>query len=692
MRNEKAIELLFEGRLKNPQDFLGIRDQKIYFLEPEKERFFFTMNGEKKEAKKIHPKGLFSFSSEKRILPFEYQLQKESGRFCDPYAFNQIISKEEIKRFNEGVHYDLYNLLGAHKKVVEGVKGIYFALWAPNATGVFLKGDFTRSALPMRFVEGGIFELFIPFAKEKDRYYFEVVGKDGVKRSKTDPFGHFFEKRPENKSIVFDVNKYSFQDQDWIKKRKKDSGPLNIYEVHLGSWLKGNPFFTYQELAHKLVSYVKKMDYTHVELLPVTEHPLDESWGYQVTGFFAPSSRFGTPSDFQYFVDYFHANGIGVFMDWVCGHFPIDEFSLSSFDGTSLYEHTDPLKGYHPVWNTAIFDFSKPQVTNFLISSALFFLDKMHIDGLRVDAVSSMLFLDHERKEGQWKKNREGTNLNLEARSFLRHLNEIVHLKHPQCMMIAEESTAYRGVTHSIYENGLGFDLKWNMGWMNDTLKYFSTPNEHLSKVHKFIDFTLVYLFDEKFVLPFSHDEVVHLKKSLFGKMGSFNKLKLLLLYQYCYPGKKLLFMGQELAQKTEWDCQGQIDWELLKDQNHLDFQSFVQRLNAFYRQEKALWENDHQKGGFECLFSYKEQAAFGFLRKGGNKTLVCLFNFSEKKWKMEPLPLEKPYSVNLLFSCDEYGKEDKICLDDSYYLNPLSAQIFEVEFEKKDTVTKRLH
>jgi len=616
----------------------------------------------------------------------ETQNTKQQSSFFTPKEAGSMVSKEDVARFSEGVHYDLYNLLGAHRKTINNIEGFLFTLWAPNAESVFLRGEFLKSPTLMKKTHGGIFETFVPRAKEGDVYDYEIVTKEGTRQVKTDPYGNYFCKRPEFSSRVFEIDKYEFRDHKWMSKRKKVSlnTPMNIYEVHLGSWKKS--IQDYRSLAHAIVEYVLMMGYTHVEILPVAEHPLDESWGYQVTGFFAPTSRFGSPREFQYFVDYLHLNGIGVILDWVGAHFPLDKFSLSKFDGTPLYEHDDPLKGFHPVWNTAMFDYSKPEVCNFLIASVLFFLDKFHIDCVRLDAVSSMIYLDHERTNYQWKANREGGNLNLEAIAFIRHLNEIVHLKHPDVLTIAEESTPFKGVTHPVDEGGLGFDLKWNMGWMNDTLKYFEKKPEYRTNLYDQICFSHTYSFSEKFLLPLSHDEVVHEKKSLFSKMPSslpMQQLKLMLTYQYCHPGKKLIFMGQELSQKTEWDSKDEISWDLLEEPEHFSFQSFIKELNDFYKNHSALYERDFSDEGFEWQHSDKEHSVIGFFRKSEKETLLCFFHFSEGNVSV---PIPEKTKLTLLFTSNQKSADSIINKEDGVMLLPsLSATIFGVHFDKRD-------
>lgn len=618
--------------------------------------------------------------------------EKNKKSFVLPKQVQSNIDKEDLVRFSEGVHYSLYNLFGAHKKTINSIEGYFFVLWAPNAQEVQLVGEFSEIPIQMTKGSEGVFEVFVPGVKEENAYHYEIKTNQKNKLLKTDPYGNYFCMRPEFFSKTFDLNKYDFRDSSWMEERKKRtlSSPINIYELHLTSWKKSCR--DYRSLAHALVEYVLKMGYTHIEIMPVTEHPLDESWGYQVIGFFAPTSRLGSPRDFQYFVDYLHINGIGVVLDWVGAHFPLDSYALSNFDGTSLYEYNDPLKGFHPVWNTALFDYSKPQVCNFLIASVLIFLDKFHIDAIRMDAVSSMIYLDHERTEEQWKVNREGGNVNLEAVSFIRHLNEIVHLKYPDVLVIAEESTPFWGVTKPVEEGGLGFDLKWNMGFMNDSLKYFETKPEYRSHLYDQICFSHTYSFSEKFLLPYSHDEVVHEKKSLFSKMPSdtsFQNLKLLFTYQFCHPGKKLVFMGQEFAQKTEWDCKDEIAWNLLEEKEHFEFQSFVQRLNVFYKEHSALWEKDFSEKGFEWKYSDKNASIIGFMRKSQKETLLCLFHFTEE---LSIVPIQEKMHLSVLFTSDQNFNNSIINPEDNtLLLPPFSATIFGVHFDKRNNKPRRI-
>jgi 1,4-alpha-glucan branching enzyme len=507
--------------------------------------------------------------------------------------------------------------------------------------------------------------------------------------------------RPKNAAIVADLNQYEWKDSEWMDLRRKSnlSCPMNIYELHLGSWRNyGKEFPTYREMAHDLADYCIEMGFTHVEVLPILEHPLDESWGYQVTGFFAPTSRYGKPEDFQYFVDTLHGKGIGIILDWVPAHFPTDDFSLNRFDGTALFEHEDPRQGIHPHWYTAIFNYGRPEVTNFLIASALFWFDKMHIDGLRVDAVASMLYLDYGRKDGEWIPNREGGNHNLEAIDFIKHLNSIVHQRFPGVLMIAEESSSFTGVSHT---DGLGFDLKWNMGWMNDTLRYFSKDPIFRRYHQSDLTFSLFYSFSENFLSTLSHDEVVHLKRSLLGKMpGSdwqkFANLRLLYGYMICHPGKKLLFMGGEIAQWNEWNCKAQIDWYLLQYPFHAGMQNLVKDFNHFYLKHSELWERDFDWGGYEWIdFTDADHSVISYLRKGSKSTLTCVHNFTPETIPGYFIKLSRLKAVREIFNSDnaKYGGSNQLNTDIpiqaheplhsgfTITLSPLSTMIFEVEF-----------
>lgn len=538
--------------------------------------------------------------------------------------------------FGQGVHYRLYERLGAHPCTQDGVAGTRFAVWAPRAMSVSVIGDFNQwneNAHPLhRCADLGVWEGFVSGVKQGERYKFALMDFSNHVRHKSDPFATHAEQRPGNASIVWDVNPFSWQHS--LERPKVY--PLNIYEVHLGSWRqKEGHFMNYRELAHSLAAYCIDMGYTHVELLPIMEHPLDESWGYQVTGFFAATSRHGTPSDFQYFVDHLHGQGLGVILDWVPAHFPTDAHGLAQFDGEYRYEYADPKQGFHPHWNTHIFDYGCAEVKNFLIASALFWLDKMHVDGLRVDAVASMLYLDYGRRHGEWIPNQHGGHENLDAIEFLKHLNSIVHQYFPHALMIAEESTTFSGISHPLDRGGLGFDMKWKMGWMNDTLKYFQTDPLYRSHHQNLLTFGLVYAFSERFLLPLSHDEVVHGKASLLAKMPGddwqkFANLRLLCAYQICQPGKKLCFMGAELGQWEEWNCKKELRWDLLAHERHAGLHACFKELYHFYRETPALWQKDFDPEGFAWVdCSDFRNSVISYLRKGDMQCMLCIHNFT---------------------------------------------------------------
>lgn len=564
------------------------------------------------------------------------------------YPFPQILTDFDLHLLGEGTHYKNYEKLGAHVKEVNGVNGVHFAVWAPNAEAVCVIGDFNKwdgNSHRMRMLgSSGIWEIFIPGLSEGEIYKFNIKSKSGEVLEKADPYAFSSEIRPKSASIVHDIDKYTWNDAKWLSQRERHNAldaPISMYEVHLGSWMRvpedGNRYLTYRELAVKLADYVKDMGYTHVQLMPVTEYPLDASWGYQTIGYFAPTSRFGKPEDFMYFVDYMHQNGIGIILDWVPAHFPKDGHGLARFDGTCLYEHEDPRKGEHQDWGTLIFNYGRNEVRNFLLSNALFWLDKYHIDGLRVDAVASMIYLDYSRQPGEWIPNQYGGNENLEAIDFLKRFNEVLHSTHPGVLTIAEESTAWTGVSRPTYLGGLGFSLKWNMGWMNDTLRYFSKDPIHRKYEHDNLTFSLLYAFTENFILVLSHDEVVHGKRSLLDKMpGDFQQrfanLRALYGYMYGHPGKKLLFMGGEIGQWWEWNHDESIHWHLLQYESHQGIQRYVRDLNRLYQSEPALYEVDFDYHGFEWIdFRDAEGSIISFVRRGKEPEdfLVFVYNFT---------------------------------------------------------------
>lgn len=565
----------------------------------------------------------------------------------DPYTFPPILSDYDLHLFAESNHHHIFDKLGAHPITFHGVEGVSFAVWAPNAKRVSVMGDFNQwhgSQYPMRNRgTTGVWEIFIPHIGPNTPYKYEIKAQSGEVISKSDPYAFYAEHRPKTASIVYNLTDDGWTDDAWMEQRGKTSAhnqPMAIYEVHLGSWRRNpdenNRSLTYRELAHELVDYVLEMGYTHLELMPVMEHPLDKSWGYQVTGYYAPTSRFGTPDDFKYFINHCHNNGIGVILDWVPAHYPKDAHGLAFFDGSALYEHADPRQGAHPDWGTLIFNYGRNEVRNFLIANAIFWAEKYHIDGLRVDAVASMLYLDYSREGDEWIPNKYGGRENLEAIDFMKQVNEVIHSRFPGILMIAEESTAWPGVSRPVYLGGLGYGFKWNMGWMNDMLSYIEREPIHRRHHHDSLTFGLVYAFHENFILVLSHDEVVHGKRSLLDKMPGdrwqkFANLRLFYTYMYGHPGKKLLFMGSELGQWTEWDEDDSLPWHLLEEADHAGLQRFVKDLNTLYKNEPALSEHDFDPKGFDWLdFNDAESSVISFQRRAENgDTLLFICNFT---------------------------------------------------------------
>ncbi len=610
-------------------------------------------------------------------LPRHYQLHwtDKEGRahqHYDPYDFPPQLPEFDQHLFSEGRHWHIYQKLGAHLHTVDNIPGVLFCVWAPNAGRVSVVGDFNRwdgRCHPMRCLDNnGLWELFIPGVAAGFLYKFEILNRHSQQLLlKSDPYGQHFELRPNTSSIVPAASRHVWRDQKWLQARNHFDWlhqPMSIYEVHLGSWQRDNQgnFLNYRELARQLVDYVNRLGFTHIELLPITEHPLDASWGYQTTGYFAPTSRHGTPDDFRYFVDTCHQNGIGVILDWVPAHFPKDSYALARFDGSALYEHEDPRKGEHRDWGTLIYNYGRNEIKNFLLSSALFWLEEFHLDGLRVDAVASMLYLDYSRNPNDWIPNQYGGNENLEAIDFLRELNTVTHSQHPGTVIMAEESTAWPQVTRPTWAGGLGFSMKWNMGWMHDTLAYMSREPIHRKYHHDKLTFGLLYAFTENFTLPFSHDEVVHGKGSLVNKMPGdqwqrFANLRLLYTFMFTYPGKKLLFMGCEFGQGTEWNFNRPLDWYVLDYPHHQGIQTLVKDLNQLYKSEPALHQHDFDHHGFDWIDCHDvQQSIISYRRKHDDQDLVVVLNFT-------PIPRE-----NYRIGVPQAGTYTEIFNSDSSY------------------------
>src|SRR5580700_8299084 len=597
--------------------------------------------------------GTTSDDSDRPISPASYRLRVsyKDGRTVekyDAYAFPPVLTSFDLHLMGEGTHYLKYEKLGAHVREIDGVRGVHFAVWAPNARRVSVVGDFNRwdgRTNTMRHCgSSGVWYIFLPGLGEGGLYKFEIISRSGAQlEPKADPYGFCAELRPKSGSVVYDIDRYEWRDAEWMAQRTKREwlrAPISIYEVHLGGWRHTGPdgtkWLTYRELADTLIPYAKGMGFTHLELMPIMEHPFDGSWGYQTVGYFVATSRYGKPDDFKYFVDRCHAAGLGVLLDWTPAHFPRDAHGLAEFDGTHLYEHADPRKGTQPDWGTLVFNYGRNEVQNFLVSNALFWLDKYHIDGLRVDAVASMLYLDYSRKAGEWLPNQFGGRENLEAIAFIKKMNEMVHERFPGALTIAEESTAWPAVSRPTYVGGLGFDLKWNMGWMNDTLRYFALDPLYRQYHHNELTFSMIYAFQENFILPLSHDEVVHGKRTLLEKMPGddwqkFANLRLLFGYMYAHPGKKLLFMGSELAERNEFWEEGSVDWGLEESPSHRGVQRLLADLNRLHSTERPFFEVDFEWAGFEWMDANDAAASIlSFIRRARNPddfvVVVCNF------------------------------------------------------------------
>jgi 1,4-alpha-glucan branching enzyme len=654
-----------------------------------------------------HPAGLFELFVKDRAQAFPYRLRvtyPDGSTFTqhDSYAFLPTLTDLDEHLFNEGRHERIYEKLGAHVRNLDGVAGVSFAVWAPHAAGVSVVGLFNnwdgRLHQMRRLGGSGIWEIFIPGLGPGELYKYEIRPPRGLPFLKSDPYAFYTEIPPDTSSVVHE-SKYRFRDAAWIKRRAdvdRHRRPLSIYEVHHGSWRRvaedGDRPLKYREMAPALARYVQEMGFTHVEFLPLKEHPYGGSWGYQVSSYYAPSARYGEPDDFRFLVDYLHRRDIGVIMDWVPAHFPKDAFALGRFDGTALYEHLDPRKGEHPDWGTYIFNYGRNEVRNFLLANALFWASEYHIDGLRVDAVASMLYLDYSRSEGQWIPNRYGGRENLEAISLLKELNEIIHRHHPGFMMIAEESTSWPLVSRPVADGGLGFDFKWNMGWMHDTLQYFSKDPIHRQYNHNLLTFGLVYAWSEHFILPFSHDEVVHMKGALINKMPGertqkFASLRALYGYMWAHPGKKLLFMGGEFGQWREWDEERSLDWHLLEHPFHKGLQTLLRDINKLYGRECALWEADSEPAGFEWVEVADAQGnTLAFMRRSPStrRRLLCVCNFAplRRDGYRVGLPVAGDYRQVLNTDGEEYGgrgqgRVERITAEETpWHGQPFSAEV----------------
>ncbi len=669
----------------------------------------------------------------KTKFPYEYIAEYEDGslkKIKDAYNFPPQITDSDMEKFAAGIHYTVYEKLGAHPMEIDGVSGVCFAVWAPNAVRVSTVGDFNgwdgRIHQMRRLKDSGIFEIFIPDAKAGDNYKYEIKVKGGLTFLKADPYAFGQQMRPDTASVIRESPQkrgVKWEDEKWIAGRKERQGrdkPISIYELYLGSFKKAEDgsYLNYRELAPLIIDYVKEMGYTHIELMPVMEHPFDGSWGYQVIGYYAPTARYGTNEDFKYFMNEMHKAGIGVILDWVPAHFPRDTYGLSNFDGTCLYEHQDPRKGFHPHWGTLIYNYGRPQVSNYLIANALYWIEQYHADGIRMDAVASMLYLDYGKSDGQWVANMYGGHENLEAVELLKHLNSVVKRRNPGVLMIAEESTAWPKITGDVEDNGLGFDIKWNMGWMNDYLGYIAYDPYFRAHHHNELTFSMIYAYSENFMLVFSHDEVVHGKGTLIGKMpgeikDKFANLRLTYAYMMLHPGKKLLFMGQDIAEFDEWNEIREVEWGLTQYDSHKGVQKLVKALNRLYVSCPAMYQYDTSWEGFEWINCIRaNDCMLAFMRKTGKpeETLVAVANFANVRKEFTiGVPFEGKYREILNTDDKEYGGDgivnaDALCSEEGEYDGkpasihmvsaPLSVSVFDytpyTEEEKKEIARKK--
>ena len=713
---------LLEGRHGDPHRILGPREVSVdgargllvRVHQPEAADVMLVRNGVA-SAMRAEGDGLFALFLAGVSLPIHYAFRfiAPDGRTWergDPYRFAPTLGEMDLYLFREGTHRHLWTALGAHLRTEDGDEGASFALWAPNAERVSVVGDWCNwdgRQFPMRRLgDSGLWELFIPGVAANALYKFELRTKGGALRLKTDPLARKMQQAPDTASIVVPASGHRWSDASWMDARPAKEmvrEPVHIYEVHLGSWARvpeeGGRSLSYREIAPRLAAHAKRLGFTHVELLPVMEHPFYGSWGYQVTGYFAPTSRYGSPDDFRFLVDTLHQHGLGVLLDWVPAHFPKDDYALRHFDGTALYEHEDPRLAEHPDWGTLIFNYGRKEVRNYLVANALYWLHEFHVDGLRVDAVASMLYLDYSRSAGEWMPNRYGGRENLEAIDFLREMNAVVHEDAPGCITIAEDSTAWPGVTRSLREGGLGFDFKWNMGWMHDTLQYFARDPVYRRHHQDELTFAMVYEHSEQFIMPLSHDEMVHLKGSLYGKMPGDHwqrlaNLRALLAYQLTRPGKSLLFMGTELATPDEWNHDQSLEWHRLQEPDRAAFMEYVARLGAVYRALPALWQGDGEPRGFEWIdVSDRASSVLSYLRRSGDAHAVVVLNLTPSPHGSYRIGVPEAGEYVRVLSSDDvqwggsgYGHRDRVTADDIPFhgrrfsielpLPPLSAQV----------------
>lgn len=699
--------------------FTGKNSETVVFrtFHPHATNVSLMLDGEEITMQKKHSNGLFVCNLKRHVIsdpelhPYNYQYKitffdGNTHLINDPYRFLPQLDNTDQYLFNFGTNYQLYKHMGAHLTNLHNIEGTVFRVWAPSARRVSVIGNFNgwdgRIHAMRSLGESGIWELFLPGVLENELYKFEIKTQHGEILEKSDPFQFYGELRPNTASVIRDLDRYQWQDQKWQETQSTKNSyeaPLAIYEVHPGSW-KRDPndperFLTFRELAEQLIPYVKRLGFTHIELMPVMEHPLDESWGYQVTGAFSLTSRYGIPEDFMYFVDQCHQNDIGVLLDWVPAHFPKDNHSLARFDGTALFEHEDPRKGAHPEWGTYIYNYGRREVSNFLIANALFWLDYYHIDGLRVDAVASMLYLDYSRNEGEWIPNTYGGRENLEAIEFIRHMNSIIYDKFPHTLMMAEESTSFYGVSKPADQDGLGFGYKWNMGWMNDILSYMSKDPLFRRYHHNNLTFSIMYAFSENFILPLSHDEVVHGKNSLINKMPGdlwqkFANLRLLFTFMWMHPGKKLTFMGSELGQFSEWYCKQSLDWHLLDENGlHRQLSDCLTELNTIYKSNASLWEQDFNHEGFSWIdLEDHSNSIISFVRYAKNKEdhLVALFNFTPQLLENYTIGLPTPRNYKEIF-CSDNKRFGGSRQDSPLQLTPVSGRFAQAEYHTKISI-----